>query len=167
MSVIAEATDVEVVIDVARRRSHEHEPSEQVGLFDRGEDADHRRHRMPDEDDVAQAQLVADGEHVLGVPVEGAVTVTVVGRRVGTSGTGVIEQDDRVIGLEARSDEAPHLLVAAEPVREHDRLPIGVAGDLDVMSVGRSHGQMVPPPSRDVPRHRRASGRERALGTPV
>jgi hypothetical protein len=46
----------------------------------------------------------------------------------------VIEQHDAVLRLERGRDEPPHVLVAAEPVREHHRPPVGVAGHDDVVA---------------------------------
>jgi hypothetical protein len=37
----------------------------------------------------------------------------------------VVEQDDAVVDLEIRGDEAPHALITPETVREEDRPPSG------------------------------------------
>jgi hypothetical protein len=46
----------------------------------------------------------------------------------------VIEQDDAVGLLEGRDDEAPHVLIAAEPVREYHRL-FTAAANLNVIAL--------------------------------
>ena len=127
MSSRAEAADVVAVVDVARRRADEHELREALRLLDRREHADHRAHRVADEDHVAQLQLAADLEHVVGVALQRVVLAAVVGGEVGAAGADVVEEDDAVVVLERRRDEAPHVLVAAEAVGE-DHRPGPLAG---------------------------------------
>jgi hypothetical protein len=74
-----EAADVRRVVDVARRRSDEDEMREALRLTPRREHADHRAHRVSDEDHVLQLELVADVEHVLYVAVEAGVALRIVG----------------------------------------------------------------------------------------
>ena len=75
-----EAADVALVVDVARRRPDEHEAAEALGLLRRRQHADHRADRVADEHDVAQVELLADLEDVLGVALERGVALRVVGR---------------------------------------------------------------------------------------
>ena len=69
-----EAADVVAVVDVARRRRHQDELAEALGLLVRREHPDHAAHGMPDEDDIAQIERLADIQHILRVAVERAVT---------------------------------------------------------------------------------------------
>src|SRR5581483_9317850 len=65
-----EAATVALLVDVPRRRPDEHELPEPVGLANGREDADHRAHGMPDEDDVPELELATDVEHVARIPVQ-------------------------------------------------------------------------------------------------
>ena len=76
-----EPADVVPVVDVARRRADQDEPLEPLRLLHGGEHADHRADRVADEHHVGQVELTADLEHVVGVALERAVPVAVVGRR--------------------------------------------------------------------------------------
>ena len=71
------------------------------------------------------AERVADIEDVVGVSVQPAVAIGVIGSEIGAASADVVEQNNAVIRLECGGDEAPHVLVAAEPMREHHRLGAG------------------------------------------
>ena len=94
-----------------------------------GEDADHRAHRVADEDDVGELELAADLDEVGGVAAQRPVLLRVVGGQVGAARADLVEEDDAVVDLEVGGDEAPHALVAAEAVGEDDRPPAGHAAD--------------------------------------
>ena len=68
---------------------------------------------------VAQLQLAADLDHIVRVSCQRAVFLRIVGREIGSAGADVIEQDRAEVLLERRRHEPPHVLIAAEPVREH------------------------------------------------
>ena len=89
---------------------------------------------MPHEDHVVEVELVDDRQDVLGVAVERGVSFLVVGGRVRTAGADVVEEDHAEVPLEGGRDETPHVLVAAEPVREQHGLAVGIAGDGDIVS---------------------------------
>ena len=59
MSARAEAAHVTGgrIVDVARGRADHDQPGEALRLVDRGQQPDHRRHRVADEDDVVQVEL--------------------------------------------------------------------------------------------------------------
>lgn len=105
----------------------------------RGKDANHRAHRMADENDIFEPQLFTNIEHVRGVSVERAVLRSIVRRQIRPTRSHVIEQDDAIRVLEGRSHVAPHVLVAAKTVREHHRL-VAMAGDADVVANNSGHG---------------------------
>ena len=137
--VVGEPADVGPVVHVARRRTDQHELGEAVRLLDRSEDTDHRRHRVTDEHDITEVQIGADLEHVSGIAVERGVPVDVVRVPSGRTRTGMIEEDDGEVTLEPWRDEPPHLLIAAEPVGEHDRASGRVPRDLDVETIDGGH----------------------------
>ena len=116
----AEAAPVGVVVDVAGGGGEQHELGEEVRLTVRGQDADHRAHRMPDEDHLPQVQLAADLPYVVRVAVQGRVPLLPPGREVRAARTHMVEQHDPEPLGEDRSHQTPHVLVAAEPVRQHD-----------------------------------------------
>src|SRR5688572_28652103 len=74
-----------------------------------------------------------DLEYVLGVSVQLAVARRIVGPEIGVARPDVIEQDDLVVVLEIRGDEAPHVLVASKTVSKKQRLG-ALAGHLHVVS---------------------------------
>ncbi len=143
--VIAEAADVIGVVEIAGRRPDEDQRSEPLGRRDRGEDAHHGADRVPDEHDVVEIERFADLEHVLGVAVERSVAIRVVRLEVGVADADVVEQHRAERGAELRFDEAPHVLIAAEPVREDDRRAVRHPGDGHVVSPGDVHLPTIPP----------------------
>ena len=130
----AEPADIASVVDVTGGRSDQDELLEAVRLLEGREHPDHRAHRVPDEDRAGEPQLAADLEHVGGIPLERSVLAPVVGGGVRLAGAHVVEEDHPVFILEGGSDEPPHVLVAAEAMREdHGLAPFG-ARELDVVS---------------------------------
>ena len=115
---LGEAADVALVVDVTRRGPHHHQCREHVGAGLLGEHADHRGDRVAHEDHVVKVQRVDDLDDVVGVARQRGVARGVVRRQVGPARADVVEQDHPVAVREARRDVAPHVLVAAEPVRE-------------------------------------------------
>ena len=79
-------------------------------------------------------------EHVLRVAIERRVPLGVVGAEVRASRAHVVEQHDPEPILEAGDDDAPHLLVAPEPVREEQRLAVVPTELVHVASVEDVHG---------------------------
>ena len=128
-----EAADIAVVVDVARRRSDEDEPSEPIGLAVGREHADHAAHRVSDEDDVVQVERMDDVEDVLRVALERSIAVVIVLRLVGLSGADIVEEDDAIVVLEGGDDVPPHVLIAAEAMSEQHG-PGTLAGDADVVA---------------------------------
>ena len=120
MSSRAEAADVALVVDVARRRADQDERAEALRLARRGQHADHRAHRVADEDHVGELELAADLEHVVGVAVERGVALRVVGRQVRAAGADVVEEHDAVVGLERR---APRSATCSDRSRSRARTP--------------------------------------------
>jgi hypothetical protein len=51
----------------------------------------------------------------------------------------MVEQDDAVVILEGWRHEAPHVLIAAEPMSEDRRPALRVAADLDVVAAQYVH----------------------------
>jgi hypothetical protein len=56
-----------------------------------------------------------------------------------TAGADVVEQHHPVVGLERRGHEAPHVPVAAEPVREHHRAAALASGHANVVANQHVH----------------------------
>lgn len=132
--VAGEAADIIAVVDVARRGADEHQRVEQLGRRLRREDADHRAYRMPDENASGHARRSGDLDDVVRITLERAVTRRIVSGRLGAAGPGMVEQERLEPVLEGRSDEPPHILVAAEAVGEHHRSP-GYAADPRIMAL--------------------------------
>ena len=87
MSARLNPPDVVAVVDVPRVRADHHQRAEQLGRLLSGQHADHRAHRVADEDDVGEAELAADLDHVGGVAAQRAVLLAVVGGQVGVART--------------------------------------------------------------------------------
>src|ERR1700761_7314932 len=73
---------------------------------------------MTDEDRILQAELAADLHHVAGIAGQACVFGAVIGLKIRSAGSDVVEYYCHVVPFEGRRYEAPHVLVAAEPVRE-------------------------------------------------
>jgi hypothetical protein len=102
------------------------------------QDADHGADGVTHEDRVLEPQFVADLQHVLGIAGERAVLAAVVSRVVGAAGADVIEEHDAVTVLEGGEHPAPHLLVAAEAMREHE-WRAALSADRDVVPAQCRH----------------------------
>src|SRR5215210_4567619 len=86
-----------------------------------------------------QLELAADLQNVVSVTLQRVVFGEVVGREIGPPRANVVEQHDLVLTLESRRDQAPHVLIAAEAVREHHRLAPCHTGEGDVVPVQHAH----------------------------
>ena len=80
-----------------------------------------------------ELQLAADLEDVGGVAVERRVLRAIVGGNVGLPGADVVEEHHAMGVLERGGDQAPHVLIAPESVREHDRA-VAAPENADVVS---------------------------------
>ena len=78
-------------------------------------------------------KLPADLHDVVGIALEQRVFLGVVSSQVRTPRADMVEQDRAEVRLERRGHEAPHILVAAKPMREHHRFG-ATAGLLDIVS---------------------------------
>jgi hypothetical protein len=107
-------------------RVKQHQGAEQMGSRRGGEDADRRRHRMADEDGIAEFERLAQLHDIGRVARQGAVPLRIVGVEIRTASAYVIEQDDAIAVPEPIDHEPPHVLIAAKAMREHHRL--GVLG---------------------------------------
>jgi hypothetical protein len=132
------ATDVARVVQVSRRWPHQHQRLEASRVAGTGKHADHRAHGVTDEDHVLELQLATDLQDILRVAIERAVLFAIVGSHIGPASADVIEQHDAEAVLEGRRHEAPHVLIAAETVREQHAL-VATAGDADVIALGDGH----------------------------
>ena len=97
---------------------------------------------MADEDHRPAADGVDQLDHVVGIALQAGVLAVVVGRQVRMPGADQVEQYHAVITREAGRQLAPHVLVAAEAVREHQRRRAAgrVAADVDVVALQGIHG---------------------------
>jgi len=91
---------------------------EALRLLGGGEDADHRAHRVADEDDLVQVELGTYFEDVLRVARERRVALWIVGREVRVARSDVVEEDDagRVDELAAFQVDDGHLGVRPQRV---------------------------------------------------
>src|SRR5690242_4860050 len=117
-----EAADIRRIVDVAWRWTNHDQSLEAIRFTLGGEHADHAAHRVADEDYVMKIELVNDIEHIVGVAAQCRIFLGVVVVEVGFTRANVIEQYDAVVVLERGHDESPHVLIAAEAVREQHRL---------------------------------------------
>ena len=131
----AEPARVAAVVDVAGGRADEDEPADPLRVASRGQDADHRAHRVADEDRVGQRRARGRSRPRRRRSRRGSRSAP--GRTPtgpSHSGPDVIEEHDPMIRLERGRHEAPHVLVAAEPVREDHRAAVRASGDVDVVA---------------------------------
>ena len=84
---------------------------------------------MADEDRVLEFELIADLDDVVGITLERGILGRIVGLEIGAARADMIEQHGPEPVLEGRRNMPPHVLVAAEAMREHHR---GRAGAFDV-----------------------------------
>jgi hypothetical protein len=89
---------------------------------------------MSDEYRVLQAEFAADFDDVVGIAGQRRILGLVVGLEIRPASADVIENDRHVVFFELRSHEPPHVLVAAEPVRE-DHGPVAAAPNMHVVSL--------------------------------
>ena len=99
--------------------------------LDVGQHADHRADRVPDEDHLADAELVDDLVQVVGMAVQRVVLGGVVRGEIRHPASDQIEGHDPVAVGEGRRQQAPHALVAAEAMGEdHGRRPLARHADV-------------------------------------
>ena len=98
---------------------------------------------MADENRLAEAEFVADLHDVIGISGEIRVFGGIVGREIGAAGADMIEQDRPETAFERRRHVAPHVLVAAEAMREHHG-PFAMSRDVDVVTCASRHGASRP-----------------------
>ena len=96
--------------------------AKQLGLAIRGEHADHAAHRVADEDHVLADRARDRRRARPRVAVERRVALGVVRREIRLARAHVVEEHDAVVVLEGGRDEPPHVLIAAEAVREEHGL---------------------------------------------
>ena len=121
----AEPPAVVAVVDVARRRGHEHQLGEPLRLESRREHADHRADRVPDEHHLAQIQLPAQLRHVLGVAVQRRVALRIPGAAIRATRADEVERDHPEHLGQPRRHQPPHVLITPEAVGEHHHPPRG------------------------------------------
>jgi hypothetical protein len=125
-------------VDIAGGRADHRQRLEAIGSVDGGECANHRAYRMPHEMNVSQAELFHDFEHIQTVSAERAVAACTECRRIRAARAHVIEQDYLVLIQEGRINMPPHALVAAVPMRKHDRL-FAATEDFYVITMESGH----------------------------
>ena len=143
MSSRREAAGVALVVDVARRRADEHELAERAGRARGRQHADHRADGVADEDRVARGRAPRRSRRRRRRSRRARRSGRGRRREVRAAGPDVVEEHDAVVGLELRRHEAPHVLVAAETVREDDRAPVGLPADLDMVAGEDVHAPAV------------------------
>ena len=74
---------------------------------------------MSDEHRILQLKSAPDPYHIFGITVELSVFRRLVRGEVGSAGADMIEKNDAEIRFEGASYRIPHVLIAAEAVREH------------------------------------------------
>ena len=104
------------------REANEDELLKELGAADGGEDADHGGEGVGDQRAPLDAEGVEDREQVVDVGVQGGVPVEVEVVGVDAPSAGEVVEDDAVVAEEERHDLAPHRLVGAEAVRQHEGL---------------------------------------------
>lgn len=105
---------------------------EAVGAEDGGDGAGHGGEGVADEDAFVDAELVEDGEQVVGEALEGSVAVEVEVVGVGGAGAHVVVDDDLVAVHQVGNQVLPHGLVGTESVPEDDDC-VAAAEDADVV----------------------------------
>ena len=98
---------------------------------------------MPDEDRIGHLERPADLQHVGGVALEAAVASGIVRGKIRGARAHVIEENHPVVGLKRRRHQAPHVLVATEPVGEDHGAPVQTPADLDVVATDNVHAPAV------------------------
>jgi hypothetical protein len=67
---------------------------------------------------VCEIEFLADLDEIIGITLEVGIFIAAISGKVGAAGPDMIERHDSEILLECRRDEAPHVLIAAETMRE-------------------------------------------------
>ncbi len=134
---VAEAAGVVTVVDVARRGAHHDLRHELFRRLDGGQQADHGADRVSDEHHGTGGEGIEDLKQVVGIAVQAAVFLAVVGGEVRAAAADQVEGDGTEAVLVGRREEAPHGLVTSEPMRKyHGRCTISgnahVVAKLDV-----------------------------------
>ena len=70
---------------------------------------------MSDEDRVLQRKLETDLDDIVGISLEGRISLLIVSLQVRAAGADMIEENGAETILERRCNVPPHVLVAAEP----------------------------------------------------
>ena len=70
-----EPSDIALIVDVTRGGTDHHQSSESLGRGDRRQGADHRTHRVTDENHVVQVERFDDGDDIGCIALERAVLV--------------------------------------------------------------------------------------------
>lgn len=100
----------------------------------------------------AQVIGVDDLQHVVRIAMERGVLAGVVGAEVGQAAAHHVEGDGAATRGIARRQQAPHVLVAAEAVGEHEAAG-AIALDLHVVSAPDRHASILVMPGRCQPRY--------------
>ncbi len=135
---LAEAPDIVGVVDVAGRGAHQHEIVEQLRRRLGRQHTDHRADRVADEDAAFDIERAGDLHHVFRIARQRGVLQRIIGREVRAAGPDVVEQHHAEAILEVRRHEAPHVMVAAEPMREHHGA-VAPAADLHIVTPQNFH----------------------------
>jgi hypothetical protein len=133
-----EAAEVVLVVDIAGGGTHHDLGGEALRRLDRGQQPDHGADGVADEDHRPVRALVQEFDHVVGIAVQRLVFVVVIRAQVRTAAADQVERDRAETLRECRGQEAPHRLVASEPVREDHRCRAG-ASDTYVVTDSHRH----------------------------
>ena len=93
---------------------------------------------MADEHAAGDVERPTDLDQIVGIAVEAGIFAGIISGKVRPARTDVIEQHREMVGLESRRDEAPHVLVAAEAMRENHG-PMAGSGRYDMIAGNNSH----------------------------
>lgn len=133
-----ETADVVPVVDVAGRRADHHERGEAPRFAHGGQQSDHRADRVAHEHHIVQIERSRDLDRILGVAMQARVLRAIVGAEVRAAGPDLIVEHELPFVGERRCDQAPHVLIAPEAVREHHR-PVAATADMDVVALQDIH----------------------------
>lgn len=147
---LRESAPIAVVIDVARRRCEHDQLREPIGLGDDRQRADHGRHRVPDEHDIAQVKFTNYVDDIGGVSRQRRIFLRVPARRIRLPAADVVDEQQAKVPLQPVDDPTPQLLIAAEPMREEDQWPVRSANDLDVVPGVDVHASTVSCPAARI-----------------
>ena len=82
---------------------------------------------MPDENPTGHLQSAAEFNDIISVAVKRAVFGRVVGQEVRPACADIVKEDDAVLVFESGGHEPPHVLIAAETMREDDSSGAGAS----------------------------------------